>query len=109
MSFVKKILGLALLLGGLTIILYSLYSSYNIFTAKAGAPEIFKTEVASSSKSGGQSLEAQLQQMIGEQLKGLMPANSIPQLLNLISWSIFAGLLFVGGGQIAGLGIKLLR
>ena len=105
---IKKILGLVLLFLGLIIILYSLYSSFNIFTAKTSAPEIFKTEIVPSQKNGG-GLEAQVQQMIGEQLKGILPANSIPQLLNLISWSIFAGILIFGGTQITTLGIKLIK
>jgi len=105
---IKKILGLILLFVGLIIILYSLYSSFNIFTAKTSAPEIFKTEIVPSQKNG-EGLEAQVQQMIGEQLKGMLPANSIPQLLNLISWSIFAGILIFGGTQITTLGIKLIK
>ena len=105
---IKRILGLSLLFLGLIIIFYSLYSSFNIFTAKTSAPEIFKTEIVPSQKNG-EGLEAQVQQMIGEQLKGMLPANSIPQLLNLISWSIFAGILIFGGTQITTLGIKLIK
>ena len=105
---IKKILGLSLLFLGLIIIFYSLYSSFNIFTAKTSAPGIFKTEIVPSQKNG-EGLEAQVQQMIGEQLKGILPANSIPQLLNLISWSIFAGILIFGGTQITTLGIKLIK
>ena len=106
----KKIPGLVLLFGGLIIILYSIYSSYNIFTAKAFAPEIFKVEEKTiSQKSGSQDIQAQLQNLLQEQLRGLVPAGSLPQLLNLLSWSIFAGILIFGGGQIAGLGIKLLK
>ena len=105
---IKKILGLSLLFLGLITIFYSLYSSFNIFTAKTSAPGIFKTEIVPSQKNG-EGLEVQVQQMIGEQLKGILPANSIPQLLNLISWSIFAGILIFGGTQITTLGIKLIK
>ena len=105
----KKLLGLVLLFSGLIIIFYSLYSSYNIFTVKTAAPEIFKTQAASPPKNGGESAEAQLQQMISEQLKGLLPTGSTHQLLNLMSWSIFAGILILGGAQISSLGIKLLK
>ena len=105
----KKILGLILLFGGLAIIFYGLYYSYNIFNAKTDAPAVFqivKENNVSSAKAG---LEAQAQKLLEEQLKNLLPAGSIPQLLNLLSWSIFAGILMLGGGQISGLGIKLLR
>ena len=109
MAFIKKILGLALLFGGLSVIFYGLYSSYDIFTGKKEAPAIFDEAEQSVSKTSLQDPQAQLQEMIGEQLKGLLPADSVPNLLNLFSWSIFAGILVLGGGQISGIGIKLLR
>lgn len=104
----KRVLGITLLLGGLMIVFYGIYSSYGIFTAKKEAPEIFHAEESkiSSAKTG---LEAQAQKLLEDQLKTLLPAGSIPQLLNLLSWSIFAGILTFGGGQISGLGIKLLK
>ncbi|MBI2450227.1 MAG: hypothetical protein HYV47_01675 [Candidatus Nealsonbacteria bacterium] len=109
MNSVKKLIGLILLLAGLAIILYSLYSSYNIFTAKTSAPDIFKFEQVKATPNAQQGVEAQLQNLLQDQLKGLLPTDSIPGLLNLMSWSIFAGILIFGGGQIAGLGIKLLK
>ncbi len=109
-DFIKKILGLILLFGGLIVILYGLYSSYNIFTAKTAAPEVFKIETQGVTVApGAQGAEAQMQKIIQEQLKGILPAESIFGLLNLIAWSIFAGILIVGGGQISSLGIKLIR
>lgn len=106
----KKILGFIFLFCGLAIIIYGLYSSYGIFTAKKDAPVIFEMPKQSAVQKGAaDDLQAQLQGLLGDQLKGLMPADSIPQLLNLLSWSIFAGILTFAGGQIAGLGIKLLR
>ena len=110
MRITKKILGIILLLGGIIIILYSLNASYGIFMEKNTAPEIFKAEQKITSQKGGvQDLQAQLQAMLQDQLKGLLPAGSLPELLNLVSWSIFAGILIFGGSSIAGLGIKLLK
>jgi len=110
MSAIKKIFGLVLLFVGLAVIFYSLYSSYNIFTAKAEAPEIFTVEEKEEVEvPGADDIQAQMQQMISEQLKGMLPAGSIPQLLNLITWSIFAGILIFGGAQISSLGIKLIK
>ena len=111
MNFIK-IFGLILLAAGLAIIFWSLYSSYNIFTAKTAAPEIFaaqKGAATSPTGKGSQNIQDQVQQMIGEQLKGLLPTTSINQLLNLIAWSIFAGILIVGGSQISNIGIRLLK
>lgn len=109
MNFVKKTLGLILLFLGIAVIFSSLYFSFNIFTAKASAPEIFKIEDAFQSKGAAQGIEAQVQEILSEQLKGMIPVDSVPTLLNLISWSIFAGILIFGGSQISNLGIKLIK
>jgi hypothetical protein len=47
--------------------------------------------------------------MIGEQLKGMVPLDSLPKLLNLAVWSMLAFILIFGGAQIASLGIKLIK
>lgn len=77
--------------------------------AKTSAPQLFAVEQTQIVSGKTQGIEAQLQGLLQEQLKGLLPAGSIPQILNLMSWSIFAGILIFGGGQIAGLGIKLIK
>lgn len=109
-KLLKKFSGWILLGAGLFIIVWSLYSSYNIFTAKTLAPEIFLVEEESeplSKETGG--MDQLLKQMMGEQLKGIFPTDYLSQLMNLVSWSIFAGILIFGGSQIAGLGIKLIK
>jgi hypothetical protein len=106
----NQIIGWLLLALGIAIIFYSIFSSFNIFTGKTAAPQIFKSEVQKTSLSQkGGSLESQFQEMIREQLKGFIPADTLPKILNLVVWSIFAWILIMAGGQIAGLGIKLLK
>jgi len=109
----RKIFGWVLLIAGLLIIFWSLYSSFNIFTGKTPAPEIFKIEekkeVLLPQKGEVQDLQAQLEKMIGEQLKEMLPIDFLPKLFNLIVWSILAGILIFGGAQIASLGIKLIK
>ena len=111
MSFIKKCFGLVLLFGGLLIIIYGVYSSYDIFTAKKDAPVIFEAPEQLGVVPAGSALDlqAQLQKALGEQFKNILPADSITKLFNLISWSIFAGILILGGSQISSLGIKLLK
>ncbi len=111
---IQKIFGWLLLLAGVAIIFYSLYASFNIFTGANPAPEIFsrasleeKETILITEKS--HDIEAQMEQIIGEQLKGILPFGSLPTLLDLTAWSIFAGILIFSGAQIAGLGIKLLK
>ena len=111
MVFVKKILGIVLLLTGLVVIIYSLYSSYVIFTAKKEAPVVFEIseQLSAVQKGNSQDIQAQMEKVISEQLKGILPVDSITELFNLIAWSIFAGILIFGGAQISSLGIKLLK
>ena len=106
-----KILGWVLLLAGVLIIVWTLYSSYNIFTAKTAMPEIFEMgeEKALPQKGGAQDLQAQMEEMIGEQLKGILPVDTLPKMLNLTVWAMLAGILIFGGAQISNLGIKLMK
>lgn len=113
---VQKFSGWILLVAGLIIIGWSLYSSFNIFTAKTAAPEIFKIEkkVIEAPTQGKipttpAELQKEMEKMISQQLKGLLPVEILPKLLNLISWSIFAGILIFAGSQISSLGIKLMK
>lgn len=110
-----KISGWIILILGLAIIAYTIFSSYNIFTAKSQPPSIFKIgekkEETSSQKAKSPQEEAQklMEENLKKQLETMLPVDTLPKLLNLISWSIFAGILIFGGAQISGLGIKLLK
>ncbi|OHA66697.1 MAG: hypothetical protein A3C82_00535 [Candidatus Wildermuthbacteria bacterium RIFCSPHIGHO2_02_FULL_47_12] len=116
---VQKIIGFALLAGGIGIILYSLYASFTFFTGSAAPPEIFSVDVTApkDAEKGTQNfsldslsnLGSQIPKLLEGQLQGMLPVGLIPKMLNLTVWSIFAGILMLGGGQIAGLGIKLLK
>jgi len=107
-----NILGWILLFAGLALIGWTLFHSYNIFTAKSQPPAFFTIEQKASNPTGkinSQDIQAQLEKMIGEQLKGLLPANTLPNILNLTIWSMLAFILISGGGQISGIGIKLIQ
>lgn len=110
----KQIAGWFLVSAGVLLIAWTLYSSWQIFTGSAKAPEIFSIVPAQAKKQaagGAQDLQAQelLSQILKEQLQGFFPANSTPKLLNLISWSVLATIFLLGGGQLAGIGVKLLQ
>ena len=112
----QKFSGWILLMAGLIIIGWSLYSSFNIFTAKTIAPQIFQIEKkVIEAPSPGKipttptEFQKEIEKMVGEQLKEMFPAEILPKLLNLISWSIFAGILIFAGAKISGLGIKLIK
>jgi len=107
---VNKILGYLLILIGLAIIFTTLFGSYKVFTGGLPLPEIFKVAEKNGSPSGNQKqdLQAQMEQTIREQIGNILPVDSLTKLLNLISFSILAGILIFGGGQVAGIGIKLI-
>ena len=105
----KKILGLTLLAFGLLIILWSLYSSYNIFTGRTEIPEVFTIPEKENLQVPESEFEKIINQAMGEQLKGILSLDSLPQFLSLIAWAMFSGLAIFAGTQISGLGIKLLK
>lgn len=112
----SRLFGWILLVLGIGIIGWALLSSYNIFTGKAAVPEIFelpKEEIKATGPqkqiTGIQDIQVQMEQLISEQLKGIFPADLLPEMLNLIVWSMLAFILISGGGQIASLGIKLIK
>lgn len=110
----EKIFGFILVFLGVAIILYALYSSYAIFTGAKNAPEIFlasiEKEAASTPGDGSlENIQAQLGGVFQEQLSSILPVETISKTLNLFSWSVLSGILIFGGGQLAGIGIKLLK
>jgi hypothetical protein len=106
----SKLVGWLVFIGGLLLIVWAIYSSYNIFTAKTAVPEIFETPQQTITQTGGtQDVQSQLQNMMSEQLKGFLPADSMVKILNLTCWSILAFILIFAGTQMAGLGIKLIK
>ena len=113
MNFTKSV-GWFLLFTGIMIILYSLYSSYLIFSNSKSIPEIFKN-VSIGSTSHNKSIPTNLTKeeitrlALQKTLDNFFPAGSQSNLLNLIAWSIFAGILILGGSQISALGIKLIK
>lgn len=106
---IKKIFGWALIVAGVVIIGWGIYDSFNIFTAKKEPPQVFSLPAQNQNASTSGTIDTQIQKIIGDQLSGILPANSISKLFSLVSWSIFAGILFFGGGHLAGIGTKLIK
>lgn len=92
----ERILGFFFLFLGVGVIAFALFSSLQVFTAKTAPPQIF-------------SALDQQETALSQQLKSFIPSDTIPKILNLSVWSMFLGLLIFGGGQIAGIGAKLLK
>jgi len=111
MNNFPKIVGWLVFFAGLLIISFTLWSTYNIFTAQSSVPEFFPSvkETKAPSQAGTQDAQAQLQKMIGEQLQGFFPADFMGKTLNLTVWSLLAFILMSGGSKISSLGIKLIK
>lgn len=107
---VNKIIGYALLIAGLLLIIFTLYQSYNIFMVGVSPPLVFKIQVSvQPSKTGDVGdLQKQLNKEISKQINQIIPADTLPKILNLLSWSILAGIFIFSGGQISNLGIKMI-
>jgi len=105
-----KIFGWILLIAGLTVIVWTLVYSFNIFTAKTQVPELFQSDQQVGLQNlGNLNVQAQIQEMINQQLQNALPADFIARLMNLAAWSILAFILVFGGSQISNLGIKLIK
>lgn len=105
---VERILGFFFLFLGVGIIVFALFSGYQVFTAKTAPPQIFSMLDQEDPKTST-GVEGKLQNLLQEQLKGFIPLDTVPKILNLSVWSVFLGLLMFGGGQISGIGVKLLK
>jgi len=109
----RVFVGWILLLAGISIIVWGLFSSYQIFTAKTSAPEIFKLEeleeISPAQEDKTIKPQQEMKKILREQLKELIPTDFLPKLLNLISWSIFVWLLAAGGTRISIIGIRLIK
>ncbi len=100
----NKIIGYILLLVGLLLIIWPLWQSYAIFTGQSLPPDVFKTQQQGTQ--AGQQNSFDLQKQVQTALLKILP---IDKLLDLTSWMILAWVLILGGGQIAGIGIKMLK
>lgn len=135
----NKIIGYLLLAVGLGIIFWSVFASYDIFTAKKEAPKVFsyanegvvnlnKKDINANSeiaidkskltdpnylKSLEAEQKAQVEDMVKNQISGqlkeMVPEEFTLKLLNLSSWSMLVFILVFAGGKISGLGIKLMK
>ncbi len=112
-----KIFGFFLLVAGLAIIGFSIYLSVSVFTGKVNPPELFKVEKSVNIQVQGtgiqpsnlQDIQKEIQRMLEGSTQNLLASDPVIKLLNLISFSILAGILIFAGGQVGGLGIKMMR
>jgi len=115
----SKFLGWALLITGLLIIFYFLFSSYSIFTGEKEPPQAFKTISLDSSETPTSlslkdlTSEEKVQEFVEEKMKELLtsmlPLGYFTKLFNLVAWTILTGIFISGGAHISVLGIRLIK
>ncbi len=117
MNNINKIAGIVLLSVGLALILGSVFYSFQVFTGKVQAPEALKVEqkVSVQFQPGGSGsgddadIRRALQEIVDQNIKGMIPAELVLNSFNLIAFSVFVTILIFAGTQIAGLGARLMR
>jgi len=111
----KKIFGWIILIIGILIIVWGIWTSYQIFTGKMPIYEVFtaktdnETSLAKDKINLNLPMEQQMQEMIKDQIGQIFPQELLFKFFNLGAWWIFMMILMLGGGKLAGIGINLLK
>jgi len=111
----KKIFGWIILIIGILIIVWGIWTSYQIFTGQIPVYEVFTSktaEEASLSKTNinlNLPLEQQMQEIIKDQISKILPQEMLFKFFNLGAWWIFMMIIILGGGKLANIGINLLK
>jgi len=111
----KRIFGWVILIIGILIIVWGIWTSYQIFTGQIPVYEVFIPEASNGTSltGGGINLnlpmEQQIQQLIKDQIGQIFPQETLFKFFNLSAWWIFMMILMLGGGKLASIGINLLK
>ena len=108
---VRQFLAWVLIIIGLGIVFWDISSSYYYFTAQKEFPKVFSANEPSGSTNvqSSTSIEGQIGNVIKDQIKQLIPENSVTQVLNISSWIMFASFLLWAGGKLIGIGNDFLK
>lgn len=111
----KRIFGWVILIIGILIIVWGLWTSYQIFTGEIPVYEVFipetikETSLVKDKINFDLPLEQQMQQIIKDQIGQILPQELLFRFFNLGAWWIFMMILMLGGGKLASIGINLLK
>jgi hypothetical protein len=108
---VRQLLAWILIIIGLFIVFWDITSSYFYFSAQKEFPKVFienQTSTANSVSVGG-TIQDQVGNIIKDQIKQMIPENTVTQLLNITSWIIFASFILWAGGKLVGMGSDFLK
>jgi hypothetical protein len=110
-----KLFGYLLLLLGIAIIVIAVVYSFEIFTGRTSAPDIFKNEVTitqdkTTAKENitQENMQDYISKTVQNSMSKMLPENFATKAINLACWGAFAGIAIFAGGKIGGLGINLI-
>lgn len=111
---INKTIGYFLLLVGLIVIFGTIFQSYNIFTGKVSVPLVFQTlspkePEKNEDQESQQQRQAQIDQVVKDQISQILPPATITKILNLSAWAILALILVSAGASVSGIGIKMIK
>jgi hypothetical protein len=115
---VRNLLAFLFIISGILIVFFDILNTYYYFTAQKEFPQVFaapKGTVSSLNEAPTTptditgALENQIGNIVKDQIQGLLPENSVSQLLNMSSWMLFASFLLWAGGRLIGLGAGFLK
>lgn len=111
---INKIIGYVLLLIGLIIIFGTIFQSYSIFTGKTAVPLVFQTLLPKESEKNEnqdsqQPTQAQIDQVVKNQINQILSPATITKVLNLSAWAMLSLILISAGGVVSGIGIKMIK
>jgi hypothetical protein len=108
---VRQLLAWILIIIGLFIVFWDITSSYYYFSAQKEFPKVFIESQATvtNSVSGGTTIQDQVGSIIKDQIKQMIPENTVTQLLNITSWITFASFMLWAGGKLVGMGSDFLK
>ncbi len=103
------------MVSGIVLMAWTLFASHAIFTGRSIPPELFQSEEREplpervETPLTQEDLEREMERMVGEQISLMLPEGAITDILNLVAWSIMAGIMIFGGAKISEVGIKLIK
>lgn len=110
-----KLFGYLLLLLGVGIIVIAVIYSFQIFTGKISAPDVFKKEITITQNKTvdpkdltQENMQNYVSQTVQDSISRILPENFAIKTVNLACWGAFAGIAIFAGGKIGGLGINLI-
>jgi hypothetical protein len=108
---VRQFLAWILIIIGLFIVFWDIASSYYYFSAQKEFPKVFvDTQISTTnSVSTGTGIQDQIGSIVKDQIKQMIPENTVTQLLNITSWIMFASFMLWAGGKLVGMGSDFLK